>query len=149
LIEIFKNEILVKLVTVQDLYADNINDILDDKSNVYTNEVDLKHWKNIIQDQVIDDKDMHNKYVKLFNKTLAIDITPEGEWMQLIDEPKLFIKKLKKSVLFEDDLGIQFFEMFIKRFVPLHIGTESYVPKLITPLCYLLDFKFKLEAEKV
>jgi len=75
LIEIFNNEILAKLVAVQDLYADNINDLLDDKWDVYTSEVDLKRWKNIIQD----DKDMHNKYVKLFNKTLAIDITPEGE----------------------------------------------------------------------
>jgi len=69
--------------------------------------------------------------------------------MSLIDEPKLIIKKLKKSVLFEDDMGIKFFEMFLKRLLPMYFGTESYVPKLITPLCYPPDFKFNSEAEIV
>jgi len=57
--------------------------------------------------------------------------------MLFINEPKLFIEKLKKSALIEDDMQIKFCEMFFKRLLPSHFGTESYVPKLITPLCYL------------
>jgi hypothetical protein len=80
-------------------------------------------------------------------KTLAMGLTPEG--MSFIDEPKLFINKLKKSVLFEDDMEIKFYQIFLKRLLPKHFGTQSYVPKLITPYCYSPYFKFKFESEKV
>jgi len=149
LTEVFKNGILVKLIAVPDLYVNNIDDLLDDRWDVYTPRVDLVYWTNFgRQNSTIDDLMLH-KYRKLFDKTIAVDLSTNMPFIKLIDEPKLFIEKLKRSAFFEDDQALKLYGIFLKKFIKLHLAEESYVPKLITPICYAPNFKFSKEAEKM
>jgi hypothetical protein len=59
------------------------------------------------------------------------------------------INLVKNSALVEDDQSIEYFKTFLQRFISLHSGKESYIPKLITPLCYGPQFQFVKEVEKV
>jgi len=72
-----------------------------------------------------------------------------GVWKQLLDDPHLMINLVKKSAVVEDDQSVEYFKTFLKRFISLYSGKESYIPKLITPLCYGPQFQFVKEVEKV
>jgi hypothetical protein len=79
-----------------------------------------------------------------------LDSLIENEvWKQLLDDPHLIIDLVKKSALVEDDQSVEYFKTFLQRFISLHSGKESYIPKLITPLCYGPQFQFVKEVEKV
>ena len=47
---------------------------------------------------------------------------PNGEWGSLLDSPKLLVKKLQKSVVFEDGENLKFFELFLSRLYRTHFA---------------------------
>ncbi len=88
------------------------------------------------------------KFKQLFNKTKSLNVLQEN-WEELIDETDKMKNLVIKSAIIEDDQSVEYFKTFLQRFISSHSGKESYIPKLITPLCYGPKFKFVKECEEV
>jgi hypothetical protein len=150
LTEIFRNDLCANLIAVPNRDIDNLDDLLVDNLNVYTDGPKLHYWKQYDFQILLQNNDNLIKFIQLVKKTKSLNsFIEKGEWKQLLDDPNLMIDLVKKSALVEDDQSVQFFKTFLQRFISLHSGKESYIPKLITPLCYGPQFKFVKEVEKV
>jgi hypothetical protein len=150
LTEIFRNDLCANLIAVPNRDIDNLDDLLVDNLNVYTDGPKLHYWKQNDFQKLLENNDNLKKFSQLAEKTKSLNSLIENEfWKQLLDDPHLMIDLVKKSALVEDDQSVQFFKTFLQRFISLHSGKESYIPKLITPLCYGPKFKFVKEVEKV
>jgi hypothetical protein len=138
------------LIAVPNRDIDNLDDLLVDNLNVYTDGPKLQYWKQYEYKRLLQNNDNLKKFSQLAEKTKSLDSLIENEvWKQLLDDPHLIIDLVKKSALVEDDQSVEYFKTFLQRFISLHSGKESYIPKLITPLCYGPQFQFVKEVEKV
>ncbi len=149
LTEIFRNDLLANLIAVPDRDIDNIDDLFVNDLDVYTDRPKLERWTDSgIFMTLLKNNDYQKKFEQLFKKTKSLDILQKN-WEELFDETDKMKKLVMKSVLIEDDQSIEYFKIFLERFISLHSGKESYIPKLITPLCYGPKFKFVKESEEV
>ncbi len=150
LTEVFRNDLCANLIAVPNRDIDNLDDLLVDNLEVYTDGPKLHIWKQEEFKELLLNNDNLKKFSQLTKKTKALDSLMEnGVWKQLLDDPNLMIDLVKKSALVEDDQSVEYFKTFLQRFISLHSGKESYIPKLITPLCYGPQFKFVKEVEKM
>jgi hypothetical protein len=151
LIEIFKNDLLANLIAAPDLNADNIVDLLEDRLTVYTDRYKYGTWRtstgNVFM-RLLGNNELLAKFDLLFNRTKELDFGSKY-WHDLIDQPKKLRAVIKKSAIIEDVESVNIFKSFLEKFISVHLGEESYLPKLITPLCYGPQFKFVKEAEEV
>jgi hypothetical protein len=139
------------LIAVPDRNIDNIDNLLVNHLDVYTDAPKLGRWTDSTEDifmKLLENNDYQKKFKQLFNKTKSLNELQEN-WEELVDETDKIKKLVMKSVLIEDDQSIEYFKIFLERFISLHSGKESYIPKLITPLCYGPKFKFVKESEEV
>ncbi len=150
LTEVFRNDLCANLIAVPNRDIDNLDDLLVDNLNVYTDGPKLHYWRKDTYKELLQYNDNLKKFSQLAEKTKSLDSLMENEvWKQLLDDPDLMINLVKKSALVEDDQSVEYFKTFLQRFISLHSGKESYIPKLITPLCYGPQFQFVKELEKV
>ncbi len=151
LTEIFRNDLLANLIAVPDRNIDNIDDLLVNHLDVYTDGPKLGRWTGSSEGifmKLLENNDYLKKFEQLFNKTKSFNVLQEN-WEELIDETDKMKKLVMKSALIEDDQSVEYFKTFLQKFISLHSGKESYIPKLITPLCYGPQFKFVKESEEV
>ncbi len=150
LTEIFRNDLCANLIAVPNRDIDNLDDLLVDNLNVYTDGAKLHYWRQDDYKKFLQNNDNLKKFSQLVEKTKPLDsLIENGVWKQLLDDPHLMINLVKNSAVVEDDQSVEYFKTFLKRFISLYSGKESYIPKLITPLCYGPQFQFVKEVEKV
>jgi hypothetical protein len=108
------------LIAVPNRDTDNLDDLLVDNLNVYTDDPKLHYWRKDRYKELLQDNYNLKKFSQLVEKTKLLDSLVENEvWKQLLDDLHLMINLVKKSALVEDDQSVEYFKTFLQRFICL------------------------------
>jgi len=135
IIEILKNELFSIIINVPERMVNNIDELLDEKI------MSVTLYKD---DFAMIDKEsqlsfaLKEKFIKLRQKTILLE---EKAFFQLLKTPDEWKSFIKKMAILEDQFSMQWFYGTLKRYFKLHIGSHSYFPVLLTPICFRSDFK--------
>ncbi len=151
LVEIFRNDMIAKIVESKYRSVDSIEELLD-KTKLTGLAVagDLSLWKdpNFISMAAIQYDEVRLRYQRLFQRTqpMAFD---DPKWLELMNNPRRLIEVLHSSAILEDEFAIRFFERMLSQILPVHLSRESYFPQYVTPICYIQSFPYRVQLEKL
>ena len=143
-VEIIKNELLANLLTRRLLYSHTIEDLMDDRLEVYTSNRNHREWTD---PRFIDS--LQNNSFKMSFKNLITSsnfkrwdtLEAFSHFVDTTKSPQIFHKSLQNVVIIQDQTWVDILIMFGTRFASIHTG-QSYLPVLMTPLCYGPHFQF-------
>jgi len=127
-------------------YSHTIDDILDKRITVYSDEFKMKDWRNerftinLAGSFKQSFKKMTDKMLNMMNEAKNAE--------KFIDEPNKLIQLIERSVIVQDEEWTSVLQPFFARIVSTHIGNK-YISSLITPLCYGHNFQFVKQAHFV
>jgi hypothetical protein len=131
LVEIFKNDLLANLVSIPDVYTNNIDDLLDYNRKTFMHRDDIYNFRGL---KIVQDTKLQEKLRRLAEKSDEIEM---DSVLKLRDSPKY----LKHFSFIEDEYSIKWIHgFFVKIGGRFHIGNEKYLPKLISALCFGPNF---------
>jgi len=132
ILEIVRNKLFSNIVKVPERIINNMDELLDNKDInpmvLYKNDYEM--IKNL-------NDSMGEKFKKLRDKTEMFDESRYGSVASPIELKTL----LKYMAVLEDDFSIQWIYETLKKYIRVHIGTQSYLPVLLTPICFGSNFK--------
>ena len=151
LVEIFRNDMIAKIVESKFRSVDSIEELLDQtKLTGLALSGDLSLWKdpNFVSMAAIQYEEVRQRYQRLFARTEAMAFD-DPKWLELMNSPRQLIEVLHTSAILEDEFAIRFFERLLVQILPVHLSRESYFPQYVSPICYIQTFPYRVQLEKL
>ena len=144
LVAIIRNDLLVKMVDRDVMNADTIDDILDNRFEVYTFTYhhDICKSREFYKDF---DQDFRQKFMKYCRNTKQL-ASMVDKVLALADNPANMVHFFDNIIFVLDELLMNVLVPYVPRFSPIHVG-QPYLALLSTPLCYGPQFPFINETE--
>lgn len=142
LVEIFRNDMIAKIVDSNYLLIDNVQDLLDTKMEIYAMPGDITLIKGLTKSSQYEST--RENFKKLLNRTQEL-LLSDSKWIEIFTDPKKINKMLSKVALLEDESAVKMFYRILSQMYPIHASSESYIPQYITPICYNKNFAFSDE----
>ena len=137
----------VNIVNRPVVYVQTIDDLLDDRLHVYTDQNKLNGWTNPSFYQTFGNNSFKAQFIKLGQKLKQWNT--REVWRELYyaqQNPDKFSEAFNDIAIIEDEMLMSILIPYFPRFVSIHVG-QPYLPVLITPLCYGPNFPFVLQTE--
>jgi hypothetical protein len=135
IIEILKNELFSIIINVPERMVNNIDELLDEKMMSLT--FSKGDFEMIDKESQLSSA-LEEKFIKLSQKTILFEEKTIKRFIKTPNELENFIKKM---AVLEDQYSMQWLYGTFKRYFKVHIGSHSYFPVLLTPICFRSDFK--------
>ena len=162
LIEIVRNDLFGNLIHRDVIFANTIEDLLDGRLTLYTDHYKQGDWINSHFYSSFENNTFKHNFIELTKRVKIYDDfktnSPEELFILLEELIPKFVAILKKPqelqelfdgiAIVQDETWMDILTTIAPRFAPIHKG-QSYLPLLITPLCYNHNFKFGEMAEKL
>ncbi|CAG2164428.1 unnamed protein product [Oppiella nova] len=131
------------MVTRPEIYADTIEDLLDDRYEVYTDDFKQVEWRQPVFYEGFGNNSFRDNFVKLV--TTRLRTWDMKQLMDVFSEVSESPQKLRtffsNKVLILDQMSMDVIEPYIPRFMAIHVG-QQYLSVPITPLCVGPTFEF-------
>lgn len=141
-LEIYRNDLLSKLVSSPVRTANSVDDLL---SSEYQTAVLSAEIKFFVENESKLKYENMQKFIQLNSKTERINL------LKITD--KITYKWLKHSsqhlVLLAEEEKMKVIYGFLIKFFQVRIGTNSYVPRLLSPICFKPHFRHVQVADKM
>ena len=150
LVEIFRNDMIAKIVESKYLDIDSIEDFLDTNLKALATAGDVALWKapSFISFKDIEYESVRQNYHQLFNRTKPM-FFDDPNWLNMFNNPKQMIELFRTTAILEDEFAIKFFAKVLGEIIPIHLSRESYFPQFVTPICYNQNFTYITEIVKL
>ncbi len=143
IIEILKNRLFSIIINVPERMVNNIDELLDDEIISLT--LSKGDFEIIGKESQLSSA-LKEKFTKLRQKTILFE---EKTIIRLLQNPNELKSFIKKRAVLEDQFSMQWLYGTFKRYFKVHIGSQSYFPVLLTPICFRSDFKHIQLANKM
>ena len=143
LTEILRNKLLANLVTRPFINLHTIDDILDDRVDVYTDPYTYGQLNSTGFIKSLHNNTFNAKLLQLVRYKLKRFESPDSiqDNLKYLDHTDLIYDKMKYTVLVVDEILGDIGYPYAARIASVHSG-QSYLPALITALCYAPQFTF-------
>ncbi len=135
IIEILKNGLFSIIINVPERMVNDIDELLDEKIISLT--LSKGDFEMIDKESQLSSA-LEEKFTKLRQKTILFEEKTINQFLKTPDKLKSFIKK---TAILEDQYSMQWLYGTFKRYFKVHIGSHSYFPVLLTPICFRSEFK--------
>ena len=136
LVYVIQNDLLANMVTRPEIYADTIEDLLDDRYEVYTDHFKERKWRRPEFYEGLGNNSFRDNFVKLV--TTRLRTWDMKQLMDVFSEVSESPQKLRtffsNKVLIQDQNWMDVIESYFPRFIAIHVG-QQYLSVPITPLC--------------
>ena len=131
------------MVTRPEVYADTIEDLLDDRYEVNTDEFIYDEWRRPVFYEGFGNNSFRDNFVKLVTTRLRTwDIKQLMDvFSEVSESPQKLRTFFSNKVLIEDQNWMDVIEPYFPRFMAIHVG-QQYLSVPITPLCVGPTFQF-------
>lgn len=156
LVEIFRNDMIAKIVEVRYRHIDSIEELLAEKEleifNAVGDRMLFNHFANERELETGTEEEGEARrlanYKALLARSQELFYTQE-RWLDAIMNPRLGVSVFRKAAIIEDENALDYFEQVLDRFMTTHRSKEIYMPSHITPTCFMSAFPYKKEIEKL
>jgi hypothetical protein len=149
LIEVFKNDILVNLVTKKETRIDTVEELLNLKfDHIFFHSSTLDLWDKIFP------VDSQNELSISFNKMRylgkSFSYMMQNWMLGLQDLPShQIMKRAEKIAISTHEHNIRVTHQVMSRFTSVHMASDQYLLTLITPFCYKPNFSHQNLAQNM
>lgn len=148
LIEIFKNDMYVKLIQFKETRIDTVDELLNLNYTIFIHSSTLEFWNEIFP------IDYQNELTISLNRLRSQAMTfgdMMGDWMVRLKglPDHQIMQEFSKIAISTHEHNIRVTEEVMKRFSKAHIGSDQYLLTLITPFCYKPNFGYEKLAQKM
>jgi len=143
LVYVIQNDLLSHIVTRPEIYADTIEDLLDDRYEVYTDLWKYNAWRKPSFYNTFGNNTFRDNFVKLVTtrlRTWDIKQLMDGS-SEITTSPQKMRKFFNNKVLIQDQNWMDVIVPYFPRFMAIHVG-QQYLSVPITPLCVGPTFQF-------
>jgi hypothetical protein len=141
LIEVFKNDILVNLITKKETRIDTVGELLSSKfDHIFFHSSTLDLWEKIFP------VDSQNELSTSFNKMRHLGKSfsyMTQDWMLGLQDlsSHQIMKRAEKIAISSNEHSIIVMNQVMSRFTSVHVASDQYLLTLITPFCYKPNFE--------
>ncbi|CAG2174229.1 unnamed protein product [Oppiella nova] len=137
ILEIIRNGLLVNLVNRPFISSHTIEDIMDDKLQVLTSRRNYKEWTGSQFIESLPNNSFKATFMRLVtHKLIRWDsLDTISRFSEITERPEDLHNYYKQVVILQDQTWTDVLFIFGSLFESIHVG-ESYLPFLITPLCF-------------
>lgn len=149
LVEIFRNEMIARIVTTKYREIDTIEELLQSDLNVYALTNDKEQFTDLLSKLDRGEfEQLFNNFNLLLNRTDSL-VFEDPKFASILLDPVQMLDTLHSYAVLEDEWATKFLVSVSAVAMDLHVSKEGYLAELITPICFHKSFAYVKEAQRL